>query len=200
MSGTRFVATRWVCEPPDPQHLQYLVSSWRRRLVPASALPTVVDMSTDSEIEVSQVRGNRFALLGESQVGRDVGNRRRLVLISQRPDDVRDHEWDSDTESVGVRPMWKSVRSLNPQLRRTLLFWSEGTSEGFRKFGFVQSPMQSVPHVLEGAFKMALRVAFQEISDGTEANNEASRQGIPGHPGDSHRPIEETTNPKEGIE
>ena len=68
---------------------------------PASALPTVVDMSTDSENEVPQLRGNRFAPLGESQVGRDVGNRRRLVLISQRTDDVRDREWDSDTESVG---------------------------------------------------------------------------------------------------
>ena len=33
--------------------------------------------------------------------------------------------------------------------------------------------MRSVPHVLKGAFRMALRVAFQEIFDGTEANNEA---------------------------
>ena len=42
----------------------------RRRLVPASARPTVVDMSTDSENEVSKLRGNRFAVLGESPEGR----------------------------------------------------------------------------------------------------------------------------------
>ena len=73
----------------------------RRRLVPASARPTVVDMSTDSENEVSQLSGNRFAVLGESQEGPEIGNRRRLVLIS--PDDVldREREWDLDTESVG---------------------------------------------------------------------------------------------------
>ena len=58
--------------------------------MPASALPTVVDMSTDFENEVPQLRGNRFAALGESQEGRD-GNRRRLVLISQRAD-ARDRE------------------------------------------------------------------------------------------------------------
>ena len=32
--------------------------------------------------------------------------------------------------------------------------------------------MRSSPHVLKGAFRMALRVAFQEIFDGMEANNE----------------------------
>ena len=66
-----------ICHPftmglraPNPQRLQHLVSSVRC-LVQASARPTVVDMSTDSENEVSQLRGNRFAVLGESQEGRD---------------------------------------------------------------------------------------------------------------------------------
>ena len=50
--------------------------------MPASARPTVVDMSPDTKNEVSQLRGNRFAVLGESQEAREIGNRRRLLLIS----------------------------------------------------------------------------------------------------------------------
>ena len=41
----------------------------RRRLVPASALLTVVDMSIDSENEVPHLCGNRFAALGETTFG-----------------------------------------------------------------------------------------------------------------------------------
>ena len=157
----------------------------RRRLVPASALPTVVDMSTDSEIEVPQLRGNRFAPLGESQVGRDVGNRRRLVLISQRADVVRDREWDLDTESVGgasdveVSEVVEHTVAENPVVLDARVrapvrtFASLDAVNLVDLFDHRARVMRSVPHILKGAFRMALRVAFQEIFDGTEANNEA---------------------------
>ena len=36
-----------------------------------------------------------------------------------------------------------------------------------------QARIWSVPNVLKGVFRMALRVAFQEFFDGTETNSEA---------------------------
>ena len=155
------------------------------RLVPASARLTVVDMSTDSENEVPQLRGNRFAALGESQEGRDVGNRRRLVLISQRADDVRDREWDSDTESVGGASDVEVSEVVEPTVAESPVVLEARVRAPVRAFASLDAVnlvdlfdhrarvMRSVPHVLKGVFRMALRVAFQEIFDGTEANNEA---------------------------
>ena len=58
---------------------------------------TVVDVSGDS------VRsGNRFGPLSEpSGESRRGDRRRRLVLVSQQEVPESDHEWDSDTDSIG---------------------------------------------------------------------------------------------------
>ena len=80
--------------------------------------------------------------------------------------------------------MWKSTRSLNPPLRRFQLscrrvralvraFASLDAVNLVDLFDHRARVTRSVPHVLKGAFRMALRVAFQEIFDGTEANSEA---------------------------
>ena len=158
-----------------------------RHLVLASARPTVVEKSTDSENEVSQLRGNRFAVLGESQEGREIGNRRRLVLISQRAEDVRDREreWDSDTKSVGCASDVEVNEVVEPTVAEIPVVMEARVRAPVRAFANLDAVnlvdlfdhwarvMRSVPHVLKGAFRMALRVAFQEIFDGTEANSEA---------------------------
>ena len=70
------------------------------RGVPGSD-PTVVDMSSGSDAR----SGNRFAPLSEpsgvEREGRRGERRRRLVLISQQEVPESDHEWDSETDSIG---------------------------------------------------------------------------------------------------
>ena len=145
--------------------------------------------------EIRPPHRNRFSALGEAEAelaqsieGPDAEDRprKRLVLVSQHSDDRRGHdrEWDSDTDTVGgtsdvevtdvVAPtveeapvpmdvrVWAPVRAFTSldAINLTHLF-----EHGARL-------MQSVPHVIRGAFRMALRVACQEILDGMEANSE----------------------------
>ena len=154
-----------------------------RRGVPGSEM-TMVDLSGGSHSSV-----NRFSALSDpSSVefeARGDARRRRLVLISQQQErEEADHEWDLDTDSVGgvsegevadvvglasaepidvearVRAPMRSFASLD------VLNFSELFESRPRVMG-------SVPHILRGGFRLALRVAFQEILAGVEANSEA---------------------------
>ena len=72
----------------------------------------VVDMSindSDEEDLEGSLASNGFAVLSDNRSGHaelevlvPVRPRRRLILVSQDPDvEVSDHEWDSDTDSIG---------------------------------------------------------------------------------------------------
>ena len=109
-------------------------------------------MVDSSEDEGSLLRGNRFAVLGTHGELPD-RPRRRLVLVSQQDDHGVDHEWDSDTDTVGGGSDVDAVDLSDLFERRAKV-------------------MRSVLHVLKGAFQMALRVACQEILERMEANSE----------------------------
>ena len=109
------------------------------------------------------------------------------MLISQRADDVRDREreWDSDTESVGGASDVEVKEVVETTVAEIPVVMEARVRAPVRAFASLDAVnlvdlfddrarvMRSVPHVLKGAFRMALRVAFQEIFDGTEANSEA---------------------------
>ena len=92
------------------------------RGVPGSD-PTVVDISGGSDAR----SGNRFAPLSEpsgvEREGRRGERRRRLVLISQQEVPESEHEWDSDTDSIGGESDVEGLMSSNPHPWRTPSFW-----------------------------------------------------------------------------
>ena len=98
---------------------------------------------------------------------------------SQRGDDVRDREWDSDTESVGGASDVEVSEFVEPTVAENPIVLEATVRASVRAFAILDAVnlvdlfdhrarvMRSVPHVLKGVFRMALRVAFQEIFDGT---------------------------------
>ena len=71
---------------------------------------TVVDVSGDSSRS-----GNRFAPLSEpSGESRRGDRRRRLVLVSPQEVPESDHEWDSDTDSIGGASDVEGVDVVEP--------------------------------------------------------------------------------------
>ena len=72
---------------------------------------TVVDMNGSSDSR----SGNRFAPLSEpSGESRRGERRRRLVLLSQQEVPESDHEWDSDTDSIGGASDVEGVDVVEP--------------------------------------------------------------------------------------
>ena len=148
----------------------------------------VIDMSVDDSDQESPVRltGNRFEALSDTAADPDVARpRRRLVLISQNPEpSVSANEWESHTDSIGGAsevdvddvhqdsvpdvPIPTPPRIFGPQHA----FASLDTVNLVEMFSTRARVMQSVPWVLRGAFRTALKAAMQEILDGTEANSE----------------------------
>ena len=137
-------------------------------------------MVDSSEDEGSSLRGNRFAVLGELPDR----PRRRLVLVSEQVDHGVDHEWDSDTDTVAggsevevgeiLEPTVVQIPvAMEPRVRAPVRVFASldavDLSDVFERRAKV---MRSVPHVLKGAFRMAMRVACQEILEGMEANSE----------------------------
>ena len=128
------------------------------------------------------LQGNRFAVLGEDEDR----PRRRLVLVSQQAHQGVDHDGESDTESLGGASDVEDVGEvLEPTVVETPVPLEVRVRAPARAFASLDAVnltdlfesranvMRSVPHVLRGAFRMALRVACQEILDGMEANSEA---------------------------
>ena len=152
----------------------------RRRLGHFSGDPNVVDSSED---EGSSLRGNRFAVLCTHGELPD-RPRRRLVLVSQQDDHGVDHEWDSDTDTVGGGSDVEVGEILEPTVVETPVAMEPRVRAPVRAFASLDAVdlsdlferrakvMRSVPHVLRGAFRMALRVACQEILEVMEANSE----------------------------
>ena len=150
----------------------------------AHSEPTWAD-SSDGHAGMAE---NRFAALqdpaGVENEARGETQRTRLVLnFQQEGREESDHEWDPDTDSLGgvsegevedvavpasepidaearVRAPARSFASLDV-LNLSELF------EGRPRL------MRSVPHILRGGFRLALRVVFQEILAGVETNSEA---------------------------
>ena len=93
-------------------------------------------------------------------------------------------EWDSDTDTVGgvsdaeitevVEPTVEEVPvPMDARVRAPVrAFTSLDAINLTDLFEHRDKLMQPVPHILRGAFRMALRVACQEILDGMEANSE----------------------------
>ena len=142
---------------------------------------TVVDVSGDSTR-----LANKFAPLSEpSGESRRGERRRRLVLVSQQEVTESDHEWDSDTDSIGGASDVEGVDVVEPTLVEDPIILEGRLRAPMRSFAsldavnlselFESRPqlMRSVPHVLQGGFRSAMRVAFQEILAGVEANSEA---------------------------
>ena len=105
---------------------------------------TVVDVSGDSARS-----GNRFAPLSEpSGESRRGDRRRRLVLVSQHEVPESDHEWDSDTDSIGGASDVEGVDVVEPTCRGPHHFGREiaGSCEVVCQFGrseFVGSVRES---------------------------------------------------------
>ena len=131
------------------------------------------------------LRGNRFAVLGEPEAEVEVRPRRRLVLVSQHSNDRQPlDEWDSDTDTVGGVSDAEVTEVVEPTVEEVPVLMDARVRAPVRAFTsldainltdlFEHRPklMQSVPHILRGAFRLALRVACQEILDGMEANCE----------------------------
>ena len=138
----------------------------RRRLGHSSGDPTVVDSSED---EGFPLRGNRFAAFDAHG---------RLVLVSQQGDHGVEHEWDSDTDTVGGGSDVEVGEILEPTVVETPVAMEPRVRAPVRAFASLDAVdlsdlfetrakvMRSVPHVLRRAFRMALRVACQEIIEG----------------------------------
>ena len=108
------------------------------------------------------------------------------MLISQHADEVRDREreWDSDTETVGGASDFEVNEVVETTVAEIPVVVEARVRAPMRAFTSLDAVnladlfehrarvMRSVPHVLKGAFRLALRVACQEICDGTEANSE----------------------------
>ena len=126
----------------------------------------MVDSSEDGGFSL---RENRFAALGTHTELPD-RPRRRLVLVSQQDDHGVDHEWDSDTDTVGggsdvdVGEILECTAVETPvaSMQLTSPICSRGVS----------SKVRSVPHVLSGVFRTALRVVGQEILEVMETDSE----------------------------
>ena len=134
--------------------------------------------------------GRRFAPLSEpsgvEREGRRGERRRLLVLIFPQEIPESDHEWDSDTHSIGGASGVEGVDVVEATARGgPPSFWKGdcGLLKGRLRVLdavnlselFESRPRltRSVPHILRGVFRSALRVAFQEILAGEEANSEA---------------------------
>ena len=132
--------------------------------------------------------GNRFAPLSEpsgvEHEGRRGVRRRRLVLISQQEVPESDHERDSDTDSTGGASDVEGVDVVaeTPVEDPIILEWRlRAPVRSFASLDavnlselFESRPRltRSVPHVLRGGVRSALRVAFQETLAGVDANSE----------------------------
>ena len=114
------------------------------------------------------------------------------MLVSQHRNDRQDlDEWDSDTDTVcGVSdaeitevveptveevPVPTDARVRAPVRASTSLDAINLTD----LFEHRAKLMQSVLHILRGAFRMALSIACQEILDGMEANSEVRTDVVP---------------------
>ena len=161
----------------------------------ADAVP-VMDMSVnDSDLEPS-LEGNRFAALGNHVSGsaaqgapsaETVRQRRRLVLVFDPPAEgqVGGQESQADTESLpGAASVVETVDVPEhtvdsdpiPMERRLRAlpgaFASLDAIDLREVFELRARIMRSVPVVLRGAFRAAIRVSMQEILNGVEAHSE----------------------------
>ena len=145
--------------------------------------PEFVDISVDDSDQEHPARltGNRFEVFSDTAEPSEGRPRRRLVLISQNLGS--DHELDPDTKSIaGVSEVEvqdvpvESVPELPIQGRDRV----HGVQHAFATLDIVNLAevfaqrarvMQSVPWVIRGAFRTAVKVAMQEILAGTEANS-----------------------------
>ena len=162
---------------------------------------TVVDMTVDdSDHEVSgPLRGNKFALLNDrrsedlnEQVGPDLGGvgcRRRLVLRYRRhgEDASTSHQQDPDldgadsVEGASEAEVEDVVEptAVSPSLDMEPLVRAPGGAfaslDGVCLTDVIENRarvMRSVPFVMRGAFRAALRVASEEIVQGVEVQSE----------------------------
>ena len=95
-----------------------------------------------------------------------------------------DNEWDSDTDIVAGGSEVEVGEILEPTVVQTSVAMEPRVRAPVRVFASFDAVdfsdlferrakvMRSVPHVLKGAFRMALRVACQEIQEELEANTE----------------------------
>ena len=146
--------------------------------------PAFVDMSVDDSDQERPVRltGNRFEVLSDTAEPSQGLPRRRLVLVSQNVGS--DHEWDPDTESIaGASEV--EVQDVHVESAPDLPIQGQdrvrGVQHAFATLDIVNLTevfaqrarvMQSVPWVIRGAFRAAVKVAMQEILAGTEGNSE----------------------------
>ena len=111
------------------------------------------------------LRGNRFAVLGEPEAEVGVRPRRRLVLVSQHSNDRQAlDEWDSDTDTVGGVSDAEVTEVVEPTVAEVQVLMDARVRAPVRAFTsldainltdlFEHRPklMQSVPHILRGAF------------------------------------------------
>ena len=123
---------------------------------------TVVDVSDSAR------SGNRLAPLSEPSGDR----RRRLVLVSQQEVPESDHEWDSDTDSIGGASDVEGVDVVEPTLVEDPIILEGRLRAPVRSFAsldavnlselFESRPrlMRSVPYVLRGGFSISHESRF----------------------------------------
>ena len=130
---------------------------------------------------------NRFAALQDpasvENEARGETRRRRLVLnFQQEGRGESDHEWDPDTDSLGGVSEGEAEDVAGPSEPFDAEARVRAPARSFASLDvlnlselFESRPrlMRSVPHILRGGFRLALRVAVQEILAGVETNSEA---------------------------
>ena len=133
--------------------------------------------NSDQQHQPARLIGNRFEVLSD-EASESERPTRRLVLI-QNP--ANDHEWDPDTESIrGVSEVEVEdveVESAAPDLPIPAQDRIHGVQRAFATLDVVDlidvfsqraRVMHSVPWVIRGAFRAAVKVAMQEILAGAE--------------------------------
>ena len=139
----------------------------------------VVDMGVDDSDQERSVRltGSRFEALSDPAADLDVARpRRRFVLISQNPEPSASNHEGSQTRTALKEPptwMWTMCNRIQCQTCRfrnhtEFLVLNTNLAEMFSTRARL---MQSVPWVLRGAFRTAVKLAMPELLEGTEAKS-----------------------------